>query len=64
MLRRLIGESIAVTWEPGAELWRVKVDPSQIDQIVANLCVRARRDGVGSIAIATANSHIDGPTAP
>lgn len=61
MLRRLIGESIAVTWEPGAELWRVKVDPSQIDQIVANLCVNARDAiaGVGSIAIATANSHID-----
>ena len=42
MLRRLIGEDIDLAWQPGADLWPVKMDPSQIDQILANLCVNAR----------------------
>ena len=42
MLRRLIGEDIDLAWMPGAGLWPVKMDPSQIDQILANLCVNAR----------------------
>ena len=42
MLRRLIGEDIDLVWQPGADLWPVKMDPSQIDQILANLCVNAR----------------------
>ena len=42
MLKRLIGEDIDLVWQPGAGLWMVNVDPSQIDQILANLCVNAR----------------------
>ncbi len=42
LLRRLIGEDIELVWLPGADLWPVKMDPSQIDQIMANLCVNAR----------------------
>ena len=42
MLQRLIGENIDLQWQPGENLWPVKVDPSQIDQILANLCVNAR----------------------
>ncbi|MCA1793863.1 MAG: PAS domain S-box protein, partial [Desulfobacteraceae bacterium] len=38
MLRRLIGEDIDLVWQPGAHLWPVKMDPTQIDQILANLC--------------------------
>ncbi|MCD4650165.1 MAG: PAS domain S-box protein [Candidatus Cloacimonetes bacterium] len=55
MLRCLIGEDINLTWLPGAEVWPVKVDPSQIDQILANLCVNARDaiEGVGKIVIET-----------
>jgi CheY-like chemotaxis protein len=57
MLQRLIGEEITLQWRPGADLWRVNVDPSQIDQILANLCVNARDaiGGVGTITIATSN---------
>ncbi len=55
MLRRLIGENIDLAWLPGAGLWSVKMDPSQIDQILANLCVNARDaiNGVGKITIST-----------
>jgi len=57
MFRRLIGEDIDLAWLPGADLWSVKMDPSQIDQILANLCVNARDaiDGVGRITIETHN---------
>jgi CheY-like chemotaxis protein len=42
MLRRLIGEDIDVRWNPAEGLWPVNVDPSQVDQVLANLCVNAR----------------------
>ena len=42
MLQRLIGENIQLSWNPAANLWPVKVDPSQIDQILANLCVNCQ----------------------
>ena len=41
MLRRLIGEDIDLSWLPADNLWPVKIDPSQINQILANLCVNA-----------------------
>jgi PAS domain S-box-containing protein len=58
MLKRLIGEDIDLTWSPGPGLWPVKIDPSQIDQILANLCVNARDaiSGVGRVAIETQNA--------
>ncbi|NOQ22388.1 MAG: PAS domain S-box protein [Candidatus Aegiribacteria sp.] len=61
MLRRLIGEGIDLTFLPGTDLWWVKVDPVQIDQILANLCVNARDaiKGVGRITIQTKNDTID-----
>ena len=61
MLQRLIGEDVQLSWQPGADLWPVKVDPSQIDQILANLCVNARDaiTDVGKITIETENRSFD-----
>lgn len=61
MLQRLIGEDIDLAWLPGFNLWPVKIDPSQIDQILANLCVNARDAiaGVGKITIETGNIKFD-----
>jgi len=62
MLTRLIGEDIQLTWKPAPDLWLLKFDPSQIDQILANLCVNAR-DSIsdcGTITIETGNCTIDG----
>jgi nitrogen-specific signal transduction histidine kinase/CheY-like chemotaxis protein len=61
MLRHLIGEDIDLAWLPGTGLWPVKMDPSQIDQILANLCVNARDAiaGVGKVTIETVNNVID-----
>jgi signal transduction histidine kinase/ActR/RegA family two-component response regulator len=61
MLERLIGEDIELTWTPAADLWPISMDPSQLDQIIANLCVNARDaiPDVGSLAIATTNCTVD-----
>ncbi len=55
MLQRLMGENIDLRWHPEAGLWPVHIDPSQVDQILANLCVNARDAiaGNGRITIET-----------
>jgi len=55
MLRRLIGENIKLEWRPGSKLWPVCIDSSQLDQVMANLCVNARDaiKNVGKIIIKT-----------
>ena len=61
MLRRVIGEQIDLVWQPGGALWLACVDSSQIDQILANLCVNASDaiGGVGTITIETRNVWLD-----
>ncbi|MGC9195526.1 MAG: PAS domain S-box protein [Syntrophobacteraceae bacterium] len=61
MLRRLIGEDIDLVWVPATNLWPVKVDPGQIDQILANLCVNARDaiSGTGKVTIETGTVTFD-----
>ncbi|MCL7488586.1 MAG: transporter substrate-binding domain-containing protein [Desulfobulbaceae bacterium] len=61
MLRRLIGEDIDLAWRPDEHLWLVKIDPSQLDQVMANLCVNARDaiEGVGKVTIETKNTRFD-----
>ena len=61
MLQRLIGEDIELSWRPAAQLWAVNIDPSQVDQILANLCVNARDaiGGVGKVTIETRNTSFD-----
>ena len=61
MLQQLIGEGIDLVWLPAEDLRSVKIDPSQVDQIVVNLCINARDaiNGVGKITIETDNVNID-----
>ncbi|MEI7639707.1 MAG: PAS domain-containing protein, partial [Syntrophus sp. (in: bacteria)] len=61
MLQRLIGENIHINWQPDANLWPVKVDPSQIDQILTNLCINARDaiSDVGKMTIETGKCSFD-----
>ena len=61
MLRRLIGENVKLTWRPAPRPVPVLMDPSQLDQILANLCVNAR-DAVGetgTVTIATGTADFD-----
>lgn len=61
MLQRLIGEDISLAWLPTLGLGQVKVDPSQLDQLLANLCVNARDAiaGVGKITVETGKVTFD-----
>lgn len=61
LLRRLTGESVEVVWRPSTELWPVKMDPAQIDQLLANLLVNAKDAiaDVGTVTIETYNSTLD-----
>jgi PAS domain S-box-containing protein len=61
MVRRLIGEHIDLTWSPKVNLWQIKMDPSQIDQILMNLCINARDaiSDVGEIIVETKNVAFD-----
>ncbi|MBP7276245.1 MAG: PocR ligand-binding domain-containing protein [Kiritimatiellae bacterium] len=60
MLHRIIGEQIYIDWQPGTEIWPIEADPTQIDQVLINLCVNARDaiQGPGRIAIRTRNTTI------
>jgi CheY-like chemotaxis protein len=60
-LSRLIGEHISITHVPAADLWSIKLDPVQLDQIIMNFAVNARDampDG-GVFAIETQNVTLD-----
>jgi PAS domain S-box-containing protein len=61
MLTRLIGEEIDLGWIPGNELWLIKMDTTQLDQIMINLCVNSRDaiNGKGKITIETNNVKLD-----
>ncbi len=61
MLRRLIGEDVELIWHPSAGDATVKIDPSQIDQVLTNLAVNARDaiSGVGRITIKTCDVTFD-----
>jgi two-component system cell cycle sensor histidine kinase/response regulator CckA len=61
MIQRLIGEDIDLARMPGHDLWKVKIDPAQLDQILANLAVNARDaiGGVGKLTIETENVTFD-----
>lgn len=61
MLRRLLGEGVELEWKPSPTLWHVKIDPSQLDQILTNLLVNARDaiSGVGKVVIETDKADLD-----
>jgi signal transduction histidine kinase/CheY-like chemotaxis protein len=61
ILKRLVGEDIDVRFRPAPDLWRVLIDPTQLDQVIVNLSVNARdaMPGVGVLSIETANVVLD-----
>ncbi|GFO67052.1 hypothetical protein GMLC_06310 [Geomonas limicola] len=61
MLNRLVGEDVNLTWQSGSDLSLVLMDPSQVDQVLMNLCVNARDaiDGNGAITIRSEMAEFD-----
>ncbi|MGB7630081.1 MAG: ATP-binding protein [Candidatus Deferrimicrobium sp.] len=63
MLRRLIGEDITFATESQEDLWTVRADPNQVEQILMNLCINAR-DAMpegGKLVVSTANVTLESP---
>lgn len=63
-LVRLIGEDIQLHFRPGKDLWTIRFDPCQMDQVIMNLAVNARDampDG-GGLSFETANMVVDAAT--
>lgn len=60
MLERLVGENVKLVWKPGEQIWPVRIDPTQIDQILINLIVNAQDaiSGPGTVTIETENVHL------
>ena len=61
LLQRVIGEDIQLATTLGRDLWAIRADPSQIEQILLNLAVNSRdaMPGGGRLTIETANVDLD-----
>ncbi|RDI60898.1 hybrid sensor histidine kinase/response regulator [Microvirga subterranea] len=61
LVRRTLGENIAIETVLAGGLWRTEADPNQVESAILNLCVNAR-DAMpegGKLTIETANTHLD-----
>jgi two-component system, cell cycle sensor histidine kinase and response regulator CckA len=61
MLHRVIGEDIGLTYHLSDDLGKVRVDPSQTEQVILNLAVNARdaMPSGGKLTIETSNAELD-----
>jgi len=57
IMKRLLGEDLQLETVLAPDLWRVRIDPTQVEQIVVNLLVNAREASPrgGRVTIETAN---------
>ena len=68
MMKRLMGEDLQLETVLADDLWRARVDPAQVEQLVVNRLVHAREASPrgGKVTIETANAPADprNPAAP
>jgi len=65
LLRRIVGEDVEIVTLPCAEIWPVRIDPGQFEQVVVNLAVNARdaMPGGGKLTIRTECVTVDAEVA-
>ncbi|MBM4309793.1 MAG: PAS domain S-box protein [Deltaproteobacteria bacterium] len=59
-LRPLVGTSVRLLWQPGDQVGPVRMDPAQVEHILAELCQNAldALNGTGTITIATGTATV------
>lgn len=66
LLRRLIGEDIALVLCPDPKLGQIKADPGHVEQIIMNLVINARdaMPAGGQLTVQTMNAEVDHGSVP
>jgi len=61
MLTRMIGEDVDLVMVPGTNLWAVRADAGQIEQVIMNLAINARdaMPSGGKLTLETSNVTLD-----
>ncbi|HRW50006.1 MAG TPA: PAS domain S-box protein [Caldilinea sp.] len=61
LLRELLGEEIDLSFHGASNLWPVYIDPTQIEQVLVNLCINARNaiSTTGRVIITTTNTETE-----
>ena len=61
LLRRALGEAVALEWRLAPHLWSTLVDPGQMESVILNLAINARdaMDGSGRLRVRLANVELD-----
>ena len=62
LLKRTLGGGVSILKTPGPDLWPVRADPTQLENLILNAAINARyaMDGAGTLTLATQN--VCGPT--
>jgi two-component system cell cycle sensor histidine kinase/response regulator CckA len=57
LLRQSMGPDITLNWSPGRDLWSIRMDPVELDQLLVSLCINAREAivGPGQVHLSTEN---------
>jgi PAS domain S-box-containing protein len=65
LLRETLDKNIIIEQQMPEQTWTVRGDPTQLHQVLVNLCVNARdaMPAGGTLSISVANLHLDGPSA-
>jgi signal transduction histidine kinase/CheY-like chemotaxis protein len=66
LVERIVGENVRIEWRPGNALWPVRIDQSQVVQMLTNLVANARDAiaGTGRVTITTSNVTVSAADRP
>ena len=66
LLQRLVGDGLQLVWQPASSVWDIRMDPAQVNEVLAHLCLNARdfAGGGGRLTVATSNTTVPSTSHP